>query len=140
MYGYVEVRMQGMRGAGLYSSIWMMPSDFLYDALTSGRDSDFPDRRGTRGSYFSAYEMYAANINGSEPWRPAVGCLQGEGYGAGRRTQVSGIKHRDPAGTGTDFSDGFHVFGLEWTPFDLIWYVSQPAWPGGGGEEGADLT
>lgn len=54
-----------MRGANLFSSVWLMPHDFMYDVLTTKRDSDFPDKFGTRTGFYTAYELYVANINGS---------------------------------------------------------------------------
>uniref|UniRef100_A0A7S2TPW5 GH16 domain-containing protein n=1 Tax=Lotharella oceanica TaxID=641309 RepID=A0A7S2TPW5_9EUKA len=114
-YGRVEVRAALPRGDWLWPAIWMLPQDNVYGPWPASGEIDIMESRGNAPSYISGTGQH-------------MGC---DSYGAtlhwGPAYNTDGFAHT--MGTYTlekdDFSKGFHIFGLYWTPDELIFYVDD---------------
>ncbi|ADQ44988.1 Glucan endo-1,3-beta-D-glucosidase [Caldicellulosiruptor kronotskyensis 2002] len=97
-YGKVEVRAKLPEGQGVWPAIWMMPEDMnLY------------------GGWPVCGEIDIMELLGHEPNKVYGTIHYGNPhtYHGGNYTLPNGQK----------FSDDFHVFGLEWEPGKIKWYV-----------------
>lgn len=97
-YGKVEVKAKLPEGQGVWPAIWMMPEDMsIY------------------GGWPACGEIDIMELLGHEP---------GKIYGTihyGNPHTYHGGNYTLP--DGQKFSDDFHVFGLEWEPGKIKWYV-----------------
>ena len=93
-HGIVEVRAQVPTGAGLLSQFWMLP-----DVFEGLRPQTFVmEVRGSETeAVFHSYKYQDEN--------DAV--------------QTTGVLRS----AGTDFSAGFHIYAVEWSPEELIYYI-----------------
>jgi beta-glucanase (GH16 family) len=98
-YGRFEARIQLPRGQGIWPAFWLLGGNF-----------------GTVG-WPQCGEIDIMEFRGQEPWKIA-GSLHGPAYSGA--TPVS--KTYTLPGTG-DFSDGFHVFRVDWNPQSISWFV-----------------
>jgi beta-glucanase (GH16 family) len=95
LYGYFEIRAKQPAGQGLWPVFWLMPAK--YD------DRDI-------------WEIDVAELPGSASERLYMNRHWGEGYNTpGHHQQLRSFDG--------DFSDGFHVFAVEWTPSALTWFI-----------------
>lgn len=93
-YGYFEARLQVPAGRGLWPAFWMLGAT------------------GTSG----VNEIDVHEILGQEPTRAYQTIHWGSSYTSGHQSDGSSV-------SGTDFSAGFHTFGLEWSPDAVIWTI-----------------
>lgn len=101
LYGRVEIRARLPRGQGLWPAIWMMPTESAYGGWAASGEIDIMELRGRVPNVVQGTIFYGASFPGQvHTW---------ESYTL-------------PAG---DFSDDFHVFALEWDPWELRWYVDD---------------
>ncbi len=100
LYGRVDVRARLPEGRGLWPAIWMLPTDWVYGGWP-----------------------YSGEIDIME----LVGHLPGIVYGTvhwGTSTQPHlQLGGSDTLPPGRKFSQGYHLFSLEWTPDSLKWFV-----------------
>ncbi len=90
-YGYLEVRAQIPKGAGMWPAVWLASHD--------------------------------------ESWPPEIDIMEIQGNNTVMNHMTT--HYRDAKGpeqmqygwAGPDFSQGFHTFGLQWSPSQLTWYV-----------------
>jgi beta-glucanase (GH16 family) len=93
-YGYFEARLRVPAGRGLWPAFWLL------------------GQNGAPG----VNEVDIHEILGDAPDRIYMTVHWGSDYAAGHeKDQTSWL--------GPDFSAGFHVFGLEWTPDALVWTI-----------------
>lgn len=97
-YGYFEARLQAARGSGLHSSWWLWPDDNVWPP-----ELDIVEIRG----------MLPSDAYLSHHWFDPDVPLRDGGYSAYNKK----VFH------GPDFTQGFHVFGMEWSPTAIIWYI-----------------
>jgi len=100
-YGRIEARIKLPQGRGIWPAFWMLGSDF--DAI----------------GWPKCGEVDIMENIGSEPAK-IHGSLHGPGYSGGN--PLSGIytlPNHDR------FSDGFHVFAIEWEPRTIRFYVDD---------------
>ncbi|OCK77121.1 glycoside hydrolase family 16 protein [Lepidopterella palustris CBS 459.81] len=109
-YGKIEVVAKLPRGDWLWPAIWMMPEQNNYGKWPASGEIDIMESRGNNGDYY-----------------------------AGGRDEVSGTLHWGPVSeldfwwmtTGkhglrrTDYSENYHVFGMEWTENYIYIYVDS---------------
>jgi beta-glucanase (GH16 family) len=98
-YGRFEARLRVPHGQGLWPAFWMLGNDFRAAGWPICGEIDIME-----------------NI-GKEP-ATVHGTIHGPGYSGG-----SGIGAACSLPEGEPFSDGFHVFGVEWEPEAIRWKV-----------------
>lgn len=97
-YGYVEVRAKPPSGQGLWSAVWMLPSD-----------------------HESEPEIDIMEVLGHRPGALEMHFHCGYGDCAGRSFGGEAIT--------TDLSADWRVYGLEWSPTEIVWYLDGvPRW------------
>lgn len=96
LYGRVEARMKLPEGQGLWPALWLLGNDY--------RTAGWP----------ASGEIDVMEFIGREPTR-VYGHLHSPGYSGGAGP---GGAYVEPDG----FSD-FHIYGLEWEPNEIRWYV-----------------
>ena len=97
LYGKMEARMKLPTTKGMWPAFWMLPTDWVYGGWAASGEIDIME------SVNIATTIYGTIHYGGE-W---------PGYVS------DGGSYSD----GTDFSEGFHVYTLEWEPFEMRWYV-----------------
>jgi len=98
-YGRFEVRAKLPKGDFLWPAFWMLPRDYVYGGWAASGEIDIMEYRGQRTKQVSN----ALHYGGAWPNNAHVG---------------SGAMD-----FGTDFSDGFHTFGLIWEKDRMQWLV-----------------
>lgn len=98
-YGRVEARIDIPEGQGIWPAFWMLGADFP--------DTIWPD----------AGEIDIMEFVGKEPLL-TFGTIHGPGY-SGAAGIGSEYEHEEPP------SDDFHVYGIEWEPGLIRWYVDD---------------
>lgn len=97
LYGRIEGRMKLPSTSGVWPAFWMLPTNSPYGGWASSGEIDIME------SVNTATSMHGT-IHYGNNW-PS--------------NQSRGGSFND----GTDFSDDFHVFALEWEPDELRWYI-----------------
>ena len=97
-FGRVEARLKLPYGQGLWPAFWMLGADLSEVGWPQSGEIDIME-----------------NI-GSEP-STIHGTIHGPGYSGG-----SGIGESYDL-SDANFSDGFHIFAIQWTPDEISWYV-----------------
>lgn len=97
LYGRMEGRIKLPKGQGIWPAFWMMPADNVYGGWAASGEIDIME------SVNQAFSVYGTlHYGGSWPNNQHSGC---------------------PYGNGTDFSQAFHVYAIEWEPNEFRWYV-----------------
>jgi hypothetical protein len=107
-YGWFEVRARGTAGSGLGSGCWLLPLDKKYAKLTTDGGSRASADEPTAIDVFEFFGKATHANNFSVH------------FGAGKNDEATETKHMEFP---FDFTRDFHVYALEWTPDQLIWYV-----------------
>jgi len=99
-YGRFEVCAKLPFGQGIWPAIWMMPTDNVY------------------GGWAASGEIDIMELLGQEPDK-----IYGTIHYGGKypRNKHSGSFYKYPE----SFSDGFHVFSIEWDTTEIRWYVDD---------------
>ncbi len=101
LYGRVDVRALLPEGRGLWPAIWMLPTDWVYGGWPYSGEIDIMELIGDRPNI----------VYGTVHW--------------GTTTEPhlrSGSSYTLPTGK---FSQGYHLFSLEWTADSLKWFVDN---------------
>ena len=107
-YGRVDARAVVAEGKGLWSAIWMLGQNFAEVSWPHSGEIDIVDTIGGPGNENSAvHNVYWNNGGVGAAYSPAS---------AGTNHVLSG---------GETYSDTFHVFSIEWTEDQIIWYVDD---------------
>jgi beta-glucanase (GH16 family) len=96
-YGRIEARMKIPRGQGIWPAFWMLGDNVATAGWPACGEIDIME-----------------NI-GKEP-TTVHGTLHGPGYSGGQGIGA-------PYSAASPFADAFHVFGIEWEPNAIRWYV-----------------
>lgn len=98
LYGYIEVKakMPYLAGIGTWPAIWMMPSESFYGNWPASGEIDIMEHVASDYRYVH-FSQHSATYNGSN-------CKTSKAY------------------CPTAYTD-FHVYGLQWTPETMIWYL-----------------
>ncbi|KAH8697859.1 putative gram-negative bacteria binding protein [Talaromyces proteolyticus] len=110
-YGRVEVVARLPAGDWLWPAIWMMPQDNVYGAWPASGEIDISESRGNDVSYPNGGRD---TMSSSIHWGPSVDF------------DAYWLTTRGKALRRTDFSKGFHTFGLEWSEDYLYTWVDSP--------------
>lgn len=98
-YGRFEVRARMPKGQGIWSAVWMLPTDSKYGGWAAGGEIDILESRGS-----AVYETTGAlHFGGGWP----------------RNTYLS-HRYKFPA---QDAAVTFHVYSLEWRANEIKWFV-----------------
>ncbi|KAK1749885.1 glycosyl hydrolase [Echria macrotheca] len=107
-YGRVEVVAKLPKGDWLWPAIWMMPEKSVYGEWPRSGEIDIMESRGNDFTYpQGGRDVYSGALH----WGPSP---KSDSYW--RTTGVASFKRKD-------FSQDFHVFGLEWSEKYLYFYV-----------------
>jgi beta-glucanase (GH16 family) len=120
-YGKFEIRARLPQTKGIWPAMWMMPTDYnLYTGWPVGGEIDIMEMLGHDP------DTVYGTIHYGNPWTH------------------TGASYKLP--DGSSFADGFHIFGLEWQPGEMRWYVdgvcyqTQQDWFGRATGNLADFT
>lgn len=98
-YGRVDVCAQLPIGQGLWPGIWMLPEDSSYGTWPLSGEIDIMEMIGQNPN------TVFGSLNYGDPW-------PGNKYVTKNYTLPSG-----------NFSQGYHVFSIEWSPNQIQWFV-----------------
>ncbi len=107
-YGYFEARIDFQGSGGMWSAFWMMPREYgkvIGDPGVSGVEIDIMEHLADVSIWYNS----AKEIHNAVHW---------DGY-------QEHLKSRGNTTTGIDVSQGFHLYGVEWTPDFLKFYVDH---------------
>jgi beta-glucanase (GH16 family) len=99
-YGRVEARIQIPTSQAIWPAFWMMGDNGV----------TWPGRG----------EIDIMENNGAKPTQ-----IKGTIHGIGYANTGLGVHFNSPDGV-TPFANGFHIFGMIWTPFQIQFYVDDP--------------
>lgn len=104
-YGWVEARIKVPKGQGLWPAFWCLPKDYLY------------------GQWPTSGEIDIMEILGGDP-----GKLYGTAhFGAAWPNQLQ-LGGQQTATAGTDYSQDFHTFAVDWQTDHITWYLDGVAY------------
>jgi len=115
-FGRVDVRAKLPSGTGIWSAIWMLPTDDRYGGWAASGEIDIVEMKGQEADTV----LGTLHYGGSWP-----------------DNKYSGDQYKLPSGT---FEDEFHTFTVNWQPGQIDWYVdgnhyqTQTQWSTSGGE------
>lgn len=99
-YGRIEMRAQLPKGGGMWPAFWMMPQDDVYGGWAASGEIDIMESS-------NQMDYIAGTIHFGGSWPNHVNT--GGSYAPG----------------GADFSQGFHIYAVEWEPNEIRWYVDD---------------
>lgn len=103
LYGKVEARLKLPSANGLSSKLWLLPADLRY------------------GGWAASGEIDVVEAVNAKPTQITGRILFG---GAGPRSEHKAKDYRIGYGEqAVDFSQDFHIYSLEWQPYEMRWYV-----------------
>jgi len=97
LYGRMEARIKLPTGQGMWPAFWMLPTDWVYGGWAASGEIDIIEAVNIPTTVYGTI-----HYGGQWPYNTS-----------------SGGSYSD----GTDFSDEFHVYALEWEPDVMHWYV-----------------
>lgn len=114
-YGKIEVRAQLPQGDWLWPAVWMIPVHNFYGQWPASGEIDIIEARSnkkltTSSNFIDGEEIGASQIATTLHWGPYFGANMYE---------LTHSKYQFGVNDNNDnelFSDGFHVFTMEWTP------------------------
>lgn len=109
-YGKVEVVAKLPKGDWLWPAIWMMPEDSVYGQWPRSGEIDIMESRGNGGDYAEGGRDW---YYGSMHWGP---------------TSKTDAYYKTTSAKKTrrgDYSQGFHTFGVYWTPSYIYFYIDS---------------
>lgn len=99
-YGKFEAKIKMPEGEGIWPAFWMMPQDSEYGVWASSGEIDIMEARGRLP------EVVGGTVHFGKPWP---------------NNKLVGGEYEFPEGQSIDRD--YHVYGLEWEPGELRWYV-----------------
>lgn len=110
-YGKVEARARAPGGQGVWPAIWMMPEHDAYGGWPRSGEIDILE-----------------TVNLGAPCEPCAGGRENRIFGtihfADPADRASGAHRQHSTATVPAASaDGFHVYGVEWSPGKIVWSV-----------------
>ncbi|KZZ97566.1 gram-negative bacteria-binding protein 1 precursor [Moelleriella libera RCEF 2490] len=109
-YGRVEVVAKLPRGDWIWPAIWMMPEDSMYGVWPRSGEIDIMESRGNSRDYKEGGRNF---YYGTLHWGPTAST---DSYW--RTTQAKMLRRGD-------YSQGFHTYGIQWTPNYIYFYVDS---------------
>ncbi|EEP77314.1 conserved hypothetical protein [Uncinocarpus reesii 1704] len=110
-YGRVEVVAKMPQGDWLWPAIWMLPVNETYGPWPASGEIDIAESRGNDVDYsLGGRDIVSSSIH----WGPTPSA-----NAFWRSTRGKAIRR-------TDYSKGFHTFGIEWSQDYLFTYIDSP--------------
>ncbi|KAM5497480.1 hypothetical protein McanMca71_007343 [Microsporum canis] len=110
-YGRVEVVAKMPKGDWLWPAIWMLPVNETYGAWPTSGEIDILETRGNDVDYVvGGRDIMSSSLH----WGPTP-----ETDSFWRSTRGKALRR-------TDYSRGFHTFGIEWSKDYLFTYIDSP--------------
>ena len=107
-YGRVDVRAVVAEGKGLWSAAWMLGQNFADISWPYSGEIDIVDTIGGPGNEDTAVHNVYYNNGGLD---------------ASYSPQSAGTEHK--LSSGKTYSNSFHVFSIEWSADEIVWYVDD---------------
>jgi beta-glucanase (GH16 family) len=98
LYGKLEARIKIPKGQGIWPAFWMMPTDNIYGGWAASGEIDIMESIGQADAIYGTL-----HYGGSWPNNTSAGGSYSNGQ--------------------TDYSQDFHVYGIEWEPNVFRWYL-----------------
>ena len=121
LYGRIEMRAKLPKGRGAFPAFWTLGADFTLDGKINGKQGYGWSRCGEIDimELLGGYEGEARN---KQVWGTPHFYDKNIGDQWDQDTTGSGGKaYTNPSGA--DFNDDYHVFGINWSPDKIEWYV-----------------
>lgn len=99
LYGRIEARMKLPSTPGIWPAFWMLPTDSPYGGWAASGEIDIMESVNFADRIFGT-------IHHGNPWPT---------------NQSTGPRFEN----GTDFSQGFHTYRIDWDPETITWYVDD---------------
>lgn len=99
-YGYIEARLKVPQGQGAWPAFWMMPKDSLWGIWPTSGEIDIMEILG------GAPNQQHTTLHFGKNWP--------------NQEQIGGTVTATP---GTDFSQDFHTYGVDWQPDHMDFYL-----------------
>ncbi|XP_065346175.1 beta-1,3-glucan-binding protein-like [Cloeon dipterum] len=115
-YGRVEVRAKLPRGDWLWPAIWMKPTENHYGWWPASGEIDLVEARGNKKLYNAQGVSYGIDRMGS-----TLHYGPNSSYNVWRPTNWE----MSLEGSGRDFSQDFHLFGMDWTKNSITFTVDD---------------
>ncbi|CAI4213585.1 unnamed protein product [Parascedosporium putredinis] len=109
-YGKVEIVAKLPKGDWLWPALWMMPEEEYYGGWPASGEIDIMESRGNEGT---SYKGGRNEVGGTLHWGPV--------WELDMFKQTSGKRDLRR----TDYSEDFHIFGVEWTEKYIFIYVDS---------------
>lgn len=97
LYGRIEARIKLPSGQGIWPAFWMLPTNSPYGGWAAGGEIDIME------SVNAADRIYGT-IHFGDEW---------PGH----------VSNGASVSNGTDFSQDFHVYAIEWRPTEIRWFI-----------------
>ncbi len=119
-YGRVEVRARVPGGQGVWPAIWMMPEKSVYGGWPRSGEIDILE-----------------TINLGAACETCAGGRENRIFGTIHFGEDGGTGHRHYGGNivPTPTADGFHVYAVEWSPGEIVWFVDGQRFSRAGPED-----
>lgn len=98
LYGKMEARIKLPKGQGIWPAFWMMPTDHVYGVWAASGEIDIMESVGQADAIYGTL-----HFGGSWPDNTSAGGSYSDGQ--------------------TDYSQDFHVYGIEWEPNRFRWFL-----------------
>lgn len=99
LYGKIEARIKLPKGQGMWPAFWMMPTDSEYGRWAASGEIDILEST-NNADHISG----TLHFGGPPP----------------NNTFSSSGRHTEE---GVNFSDDYHVYSLEWQPYEMKWFI-----------------
>ncbi|MCL4507219.1 MAG: glycoside hydrolase family 16 protein [Chloroflexi bacterium] len=120
-YGYFEARMKIPAGQGFWPAFWLLPQPSPLPLTSPWPDAsvfwppevDIMENKGNATSTVYMTNLYSGDY-------PFPGSIT-------NTWAFGGINTSNTQGDAIDYSQGFHSFGVDWEPDQLVWYIDGTA-------------
>ena len=109
-YGRVEIRARLPKGKWIWPAIWMLPTSNVYGNWPASGEIDIMESRGNDKNYGG--EGGSDSFGSTLHWGPD--------YSQNKFALTHAVSKINSS------SDGFHIWGLEWTPRGIKTYIDTP--------------
>lgn len=120
LYGRIEMKAKLPKGRGAFPAFWTLGADFTLDGKVSGKQGYGWSRCGE----IDIMELLGGNegeARNKQVWGTPHFYDKDRGDGDGDYKGTGGKAYTNPSGA--DYNDDYHVFGINWSPDKIEWYV-----------------
>lgn len=120
LYGRIEMKAKLPKGRGAFPAFWTLGADFTLDGKVNGKQGYGWSRCGE----IDIMELLGGNegeARNKQVWGTPHFYDKDRGDGDGDYKGTGGKAYTNPSGA--DYNDDYHVFGINWSPDKIEWYV-----------------